>query len=216
MCICMFCLPGAIHHDLHEGNIICLDQAARQGTSHAGTEALSQFGVIDFGDMTVSCRVFDLSLFLHLGTQCKETQPKEYIDYFKRSSLERNCKTSDRVNRNQEQGSEAGGFELKAVLETSSHWINEVVLVGHAIAGYLTTSSLTELEWEVLLASVCARYTIILMCFRGNLPADLKAVENMAPKIWNAMISLKRLVHLGKDGVNEIWKGICKDYGIVC
>ena len=94
--------------------------------------------------------------------------------------------------------------------------IDDVVVEGHAIVGYLATSHLTELEWGVLLASVCARYTIILMCFRKNLPADPKAVENMAPDIWNAMISLKRLVNLGKGGVNAIWKGVLKDYDIVC
>ena len=84
----MFCQSEAIHHDLHEGNIICLDHAAKQGISHAGTEALSQFGVIDFGDMTVSCRVFDLSLFLHLGTRCEETPPRDYVDYLKKLSFE--------------------------------------------------------------------------------------------------------------------------------
>ena len=84
VCICMFCHPGTSHHDLHEGNIICLDHAAKQGISHAGIEALSQFGVIGFGDMTVSCRVFDLSFFLHLGTRCEEAPTRDYVDYLKK------------------------------------------------------------------------------------------------------------------------------------
>ena len=258
--------PGAIHHDLHEGNIICLDHThvSHIGPDVSRTEALYQYGVIDFGDMTMSCCVFDLTVFLHVSTQCKEKPPIEYLEYLKRLATERNSKAMAGKNINEatkitnSEKTEIRTTEKSRLpgdvprvkdksssltikdpattgllgkpctedqpshgdpsdyVEPVSHERDEVILSGHAIAGYLTTSALTELEWEVLMASLCARYSIILMGIRGNLPEDVHQLEKVTGWEWNAMKSLRRLLHLGKDGINAIWKGVCKDYGIVC
>ena len=268
----VFCYPGAIHHDIHEGNIICLDSGTIQGMDKGGTddckaEAFSQFGVIDFGDMTMSCRMFDLSVFL--GTHCKQNTPKKYVEFFKKLAHNRNSKTIDdktthegEVNSNDKGEVEAGGLELTAQrneasddvskmkeevpctttdrsfgtrllentppegqlthgdpsgnLDPTSLELDDVILSGHAIAGYLTTSSLTELEWEMLLASVCARLIVLLMDTRGNLPENEEELEKAACWEWTGITLLKRLVYLGKDRINAIWKGVCKDYGIIC
>ena len=276
------CYLGAIHHGIHEGNIICLDPTPKHHKIHArpgaSRDVLSQFGLVDFGDMTDSCCVFDLSTFLHMGTQYFETPPKLYVEQMKQLARKKNKKSvafqnTDRFMKTdyneKPQGietdssesryasccslahasrvKEGGSSELllhtdmTVLLETphaqdqptygdqpavshepgervpdASQEPDKIVLAGHAIAGYLTTSSLTELEWEVLLASVCARHATVLIFFRGNFPRNIEEVEKMASREWNGMKTLKRLLDLGKDRANAIWKGICEGYDIMC
>ena len=270
-----FVHPGTIHHDLHWGNIICLEQNSPQTTGRvvpcsSQKEIFSQFGIIDFGDIMKSCCVFELTIFLHASTTCnKKTPPKEYVERMTKLALKMKHNTVDDASSDggtagddhtpfqknetvsmefqterghasteaphvKEQGpsttptssfeplpqqntqnNEQSHTNPSAALKVTSNSMDGLVLAGHAIAGYLTTSSLTELEWQVLPASVCARHIIILTFIRQALPTNMDDIENYISGEWNTKMVLKRLVSLGKDGVNAIWKDVCQRYGIV-
>ena len=264
----ILCPSGTIHDDLHSGNIICLDnEALQEKRDHTGPgacreEIFSQFGIIDFGDITESCCVFDLAIFLHALTQGKETPPKEYVEYMNTFTQRMKNKTNDEESADKGDnvsndtnhpgpGKDSAGHadmlgegkEQKSTLDQSSETLPEelttneehpvlsdpsgtpelgshetdgLVLAGHAIAGYLTASSLTELEWEVLLPAVCARYIILFVIIRQILARSNDNIESNVKFDWNCKKALKRLVSLGKDAVNVIWRDICKGYGITC
>ena len=86
-----------------------------------------------------------------------------------------------------------------------------LILAGHAIAGYLRTSSLSELEWDVLFASVCARYVIDLVNLQWCLRESSDKTEYIYQE-WNNKRALKRLMTLGKERVYAIWDDISKTY----
>ena len=86
-----------------------------------------------------------------------------------------------------------------------------LILAGHAIAGYLRTSSLSELEWEVLFTSVCARYVIDLVNVQWNLRENIDKTEHIYQE-WNNKRALHRLMTVGMERVYAIWDDISKTY----
>ena len=188
------------------------------GPGTARAEIFSQFGIIDFGCMTESCCIFDLSTLLSDITLYKEIPPIEYKEHMRmfKSRMKNRTNHDDKCDgganvinyeshpavdaemvRLQDEASETTGEVLKDQAsskalgdlpeertpnkahqllsdpsDTSSHEPDGLVLAGHAIAGYLTTSSLTDLEWEVLLPSLCSKYIILLVIVREMLGKD--------------------------------------------
>ena len=103
---------------------------------------------------------------------------------------------------------------IGAALYTANDKQNSLVLTGHAVSSYLTTSSLTEVEWEVLLPAVCARYLILLIIIRQTLVRDGDKVKYKILYEWNHKRALTRPVSFGKRNVIAIWKDICEGYSI--
>ena len=191
----------------------------KEASTHAGPrlskqDIFSEFGIIDFGDVTESCCVSELSVFLHASAQQKENPPGEYVKHMEAMFRDKEGSGSDRGRQ-----SDSSCTELHVVPEDimasplSSHDDSDgLILAGHAIAGYLRTSSLSELEWDVLFASVCARYVIDLVNLQWCLRESSDLTEHIYHE-WNSKRALQRLITHGKGRVYAMWDDISKSYG---
>ena len=89
-----------------------------------------------------------------------------------------------------------------------------ILLVGHALVGYLTTCPLSPLEWKVLFTAICARVALYLILLRVCLPEFRDDLPRVLDPIWNGMPLLRDLLALGEDRVLRSWKAIYQDHGI--
>ena len=82
--ICTF--SGAIHNDLHDDNILILEKdsaMARTDPTDLKSSPYSDYGLVDFGDIVVSCTLFDLVTFLESIMRDHAAPPKEYVEHMR-------------------------------------------------------------------------------------------------------------------------------------